>query len=545
MPNILLQMLFRGSNAVGYTAYPQNLIDSFIEKAWENGIDLFRIFDSLNWLDAMKGSIRAVRERTGALAEGCICYTGDISDPSRTKYTLQYYLDLARRLEDEGIHLLAIKDMAGLLKPLAAEELIGRLKETVALPIHLHTHDTSSAQSTTYLKAVEAGVDIVDVALSSMSGLTSQPNFNTFVAIMQGHPRERKVDLDSLNRFANYWEVVREFYYPFESELRAGTAEVYRHEIPGGQYSNLLPQARSLGLEDRFEQIKENYVAVNELFGDIVKVTPSSKVVGDMALFMTSNGLTKGDILEKGENLAFPESVKSFLRGELGQPFGGFPEALQRVVLKGEAPISGLPNAHLPAVDFEKEFAGFQQRYPDPRMTFLDFLSWKLYPKVFDEYYRHLMAYDEVMNISTQAFFFPMKPNEEVMVRLEPGKKLLIQYMYMTEPNEDGIRNVFFRVNGQARAIEIRDSRIVVQKVEHRKAKSQDEVGSPLQGRLSKILVQDGDAVRKNQPLFVIEAMKMESTITAGREGLVRRVHLAEGVMVEQDDLVVELEPEA
>ncbi|RMF26069.1 MAG: pyruvate carboxylase, partial [Bacteroidetes bacterium] len=293
MPNVCFQMLLRGSNAVGYKAYPDNLVVRFIEEAARYGIDIFRIFDSLNWVEAMKVSIRAVREHTNGIAEACICYTGDLSDPSRKKYNLQYYLDLARRLEDAGAHILAIKDMAGLLKPRAAEILIPALKETVSLPIHLHTHDTSSIQPATYLRAVEAGVDAIDVAIASMSGLTSQPNFNSVVAMLKGHEREKPIDLPSLNRFATYWEAVRQYYYPFETELRAGTAEVYEHEIPGGQYSNLRPQARSLGLEHKFEQIKANYKAANELLGDIVKVTPSSKVVGDLALFMTANDLSK------------------------------------------------------------------------------------------------------------------------------------------------------------------------------------------------------------------------------------------------------------
>lgn len=542
IPNILLQMLLRGSNAVGYKAYPDNLVETFIEKAWETGIDVFRIFDSLNWLEAMKVSINTVRERTEALAEVCICYTGDISNPNLKKYDLQYYLDLARSLEDAGAHILAIKDMAGLLKPRAAEVLIKELKKAVDIPIHLHTHDTSSNQLTTYFKAVDAGIDVIDLALASMSGLTSQPNFNSFVAMMEGHERELPVDLESLNSFSTYWEVMREYYYPFESELRAGTAEVYKHEIPGGQYSNLLPQARSLGLEDKFELIKENYARVNQMFGNIVKVTPSSKVVGDMALFMTSNDLSPEDVLERGEDLAFPESVKSFFRGDLGQPYKGFPEQLQKIILGAETPYTDRPNAHLAPVDFDREFEQFKKDYPDERMDFLDFISSKLYPKVFDSYYTHLETYDEVMKIPTAAFFYPMEPNEEILVRIAPGKKLLIQYMYKSEADEDGNRLVYFKINGQTRSILIRDRSIKVDKVVHRKAEAANEIGCPLQGRLTKIKVAEGDEIKKNQPLFVIEAMKMESTVTSPIEGKVKRIHLKEGVMVEQDDLVVEME---
>ncbi|WNJ19569.1 pyruvate carboxylase [Pontibacter sp. G13] len=542
MPNMLLQMLLRGSNAVGYKAYPDNLVISFIEQAAETGIDIFRIFDSLNWLEAMKVSIKTVRERTDSLAEACICYTGDITDPTRTKYNLQYYVDLAKQLEDEGAHILAIKDMAGLLKPMAAQELVGALKDAVHLPIHLHTHDTSSNQATSYLKAVEAGVDIVDLAIGSMSGLTSQPNFNSFAAMMKGHEREMPMDLDRLNQFSNYWEVVREHYYPFESELRAGTAEVYQHEIPGGQYSNLLPQARSLGLEEQFETIKENYAAVNQMFGDIVKVTPSSKVVGDMALFMTSNNLTANDVLDQGETISFPDSVKSFFRGDLGQPYGGFPERLQRMVLKDEIPYTDRPNAHLAPIDTEREFQEFRQAYPDSRMDFQDFISSKLYPNVWPAYYEHLQTYDDVSKIPTEQFFFPMKPNEEILVKIDPGKKLLIQYLYMLEPNEEGMRTVFFRLNGVTRSVEIRDEQIAVEVVQNQKATADNQIGAPLQGKLTKIFVEPGETVQKNQPLFVIEAMKMESTITSNVAGVVRNVPLTGGTMVEQGDLVVEME---
>ncbi|MGB1120786.1 MAG: pyruvate carboxylase, partial [Saprospiraceae bacterium] len=382
MPNVLLQMLLRGSNAVGYAAYPDNLVVKFIEKAAETGIDVFRIFDSLNWVEAMKVSIKTVRENTNSLAEACLCYTGDITDKSRTKYTLQYYIDLAKRLEDAGAHIIGIKDMAGLLKPQAAEILIPALREAVDLPLHLHTHDTSSIQIATYMKAIEAGVDVIDLAIASMSGLTAQPNFNSCVAMMKGHERENPMDLQSLNEFSNYWEAVRQYYYPFETELRSGSADVYLHEIPGGQYSNLRPQARGLGLEDQFETIKQNYRIVNDMFGDLVKVTPSSKVVGDMAMFMTANGLTKEDVMQRGENLAFPDSVKALFRGDLGQPEGGFPKELQKIILKDEKPYTDRPNAHLAPIDFEKEMVEFRTEFGQ-YVNELDLLSYKLYPKVF------------------------------------------------------------------------------------------------------------------------------------------------------------------
>ena len=541
IPNILFQMLLRGSNAVGYTAYPDNLIAKFVVQAAETGIDLFRIFDSLNWVEAMKTSIRTVVHETDALAEACICYTGDISDPARTKFTLQYYLDLARRLEDEGAHILAIKDMAGLLKPYAAEKLIKALKDVISIPIHLHTHDTASIQSATYLKAIEAGVDVIDVALASMSGLTSQPNFNAIVAMMRGQERAQPVNLESLNAFSAYWEAVRRYYYPFESELRAGAADVYEHEIPGGQYSNLRPQARGLGLEDQFEQIKKNYKAANELFGDIVKVTPSSKVVGDLAMFMTANELTKEDILQRGKSLDFPDSVKALLRGDLGQIEGGFPEDLQKIVLKDEQPYTDRPNAHLQPVDFEQEMQEFHTKFgTDLGMN--DFLSYKLYPKVYTDFHAHFDTYGEVRNLPTRAFFYGLDYNEEILVTIGQGKTVIIKYLNQTEPDEQGMRMAFFELNGQMRSVPVRDRKLKVAMVTHRKAAAPNEIGAPLQGNLSRILVKAGDDIAENAPLFIIEAMKMESTVTAPQAGKVRKIHLKERTLVEQGDLVVELE---
>ncbi|HAS46167.1 MAG TPA: pyruvate carboxylase [Microscillaceae bacterium] len=548
VPNILLQMLLRGSNAVGYKAYPDNLIEKFIEKSAENGIDIFRIFDSLNWIENMKVSIRAVRERTNSLAEACICYTGDILDPNNEKYTIDYYVDLAKQLEAEGAHILAIKDMAGLLKPYAAEKLVTALKNNVSLPIHLHTHDTSSIQSATYLKAVEAGVDVVDVALSSMSGLTSQPNFNSLVAAMQGHERENPISLDSLNQFSHYWEQIREYYYPFESGLKAGTAEVYDHEIPGGQYSNLRPQANALGLGDQFETIKKNYAIANELFGNIVKVTPSSKVVGDFAMFMTSNGLTKEDILEKGNTLSFPESVINFFKGDLGQPKNGFPQQMQEIVLKGEQPLTGRANEHMTPFNFDEEWEKFDKKYNQNRIsdtyTFEDMLSSLLYPKVFDEYHTFTQEYGNLAYIPSYAFFYGLHPREEILVRLDEGKTLMIELLFVS-PNvdEEGYREVSFALNGQTRIIKVRDLKQEVKKVSNQKADTnqENEIGAPLQGKLASILVKAGDEVTENTPLFVIEAMKMETTITANKTAKVKQVILETG-MVEQDDLVVILE---
>ncbi|NBR15951.1 MAG: pyruvate carboxylase, partial [Crocinitomicaceae bacterium] len=408
----------------------------------------------------------------------------------------------------------AIKDMAGLLKPYAAEILVTELKKKINIPIHLHTHDTSSIQSSTYMKAIEAGVDVVDVALASMSGLTSQPNFNSLVAAFQGHERENPMNLKALNEYSNYFEVVREYYYPFESELKAGTAEVYDHEIPGGQYSNLLPQARGLGLENKFETIKENYVVVNEMFGDIVKVTPSSKVVGDMAMFMTTNNLTAADVFAKGEDLAFPDSVKQLFKGDLGQPYGGFPKELQKLILKDIKPYTDKPNANIPALDWDKGYEDLKEKY-DATLTEEDFLSYIMFPKVFDDFYKFRKHFGFVEKLPTPSFYFPMKPNEEILVNLEDGKNLLIRFRYMGEPNDEGFREIFFQINGQTRNILVKDNSIKSSKVAHTKISGDGDVGAPLQGKLVKIMVDTGDNVVKGQPLFVIEAMKMESTINS------------------------------
>lgn len=539
VPNTLLQMLIRGSNAVGYTSYPDNLVVKFIEKSWENGVDVFRIFDSLNWVKSMEVSIKAVREQTGGLAEACISYTGDILSKDRTKYNLQYYVDLAKQLEDSGAHILGIKDMAGLLKPYAATTLITELKKHIQIPIHLHTHDTSSVQCASYLKAIEAGVDVVDVALASMSGLTSQPNFNSLVAALENTPYSSEINLESLNRFSNYWETVREYYYPFESGLMAGTAEVYEHEIPGGQYSNLKPQAISMGLADRMDDIKKAYTDVNDLFGDIVKVTPSSKVVGDMAMFMVTQNLSKDDILSKGESLSFPESVKSMFKGDLGQPHGGWPQQLQKLILKNESAYTDLPNAHLQPINFDEEFEAFQNEF-DTYQSFLQFLSYKFYPKVFREYYDFTKKFGDVSSIPTTTFFYGMKPNEEILVDLGSGKTLLIRLLYVgSYLDEEGKRSVYFRLNGQTRQIEIVDKKASITKVSNQKATADAHIGAPLQGKLSKIFVKQGDKVKKNQPLFTIEAMKMETTITATADFMIDNIQLKENTMVEADDLVL------
>ncbi|UBM57568.1 pyruvate carboxylase [Marinilongibacter aquaticus] len=544
MPNMLLQMLLRGSNAVGYTAYPDNLVESFIEKSAENGIDVFRIFDSLNWIESMKLSIKTVRERTNSIAEAAICYTGEMLDPAQKKYTLQYYLDMARQLEDAGAHMIAIKDMAGLLKPYTAEVLVKELKKAVDLPIHLHTHDTSSIQSSTYLKAVESGVDIVDCALGGMSGLTSQPNFNSVASMLIGHERECELDMDKLNQYSSYWEDVRNMYAPFESGLKSGSAEVYKHEMPGGQYSNLKSQSISLGLGDKFDLLKENYSLVNKMFGDIVKVTPSSKVVGDMALFMTSNNLSEEDIYKKGDTLSFPESVKGFFKGDLGQPPGGFPKELQKIILKDIEPYTDRPNSHLPPIDLSKEFEQFQKDFPGSD-GYLDFLAYKLYDKVYEEFHENRQKFGDVSIIPSHAFWYGLYPNEEILIKIEEGKTILVRYLYTSEPDDEGKRTVSFELNGQTRKIKVRDHDLKVTKPTNKKVGKEGDIGAPLQGRISRILVKKGDEVAKNTPLFVIEAMKMESIVASPYAGTVSSVQLEEGSVVEQDDWVIEIEKSA
>lgn len=540
IPNVLLQMLIRGSNGVGYKAYPDNMVEKFVEKSWETGVDIFRIFDSLNWMKGIGPCIEYVRSRTEGIAEGAMCYTGDILNPERSKYTLEYYLQLAKDIENAGAHILAIKDMAGLLKPYAAKELVTALKETVKIPIHLHTHDTSALQPATYLKAIEAGVDVVDVALGSISGLTSQPNFNSVVEMMRYQEREHPMDIKRLNEFSNYFETVREYYYPFESGLKASTASVFDHEIPGGQYSNLKPQAIALGLADKFEEIKLMYGKVNQLFGDVVKVTPSSKVVGDMALYLVSNGLTIEDVKERGDSISFPESVVDFFMGRLGQPFGGFPKDVQKIVLKDKEPFTDRPNSHLEPIDFDNGFIEFKKKF-DASLKFTDYLSYLMYPKVFEDYYAKQKEFGDISKIPTGNFFYGMKLREETLVEIGEGKNIIIELLSIGPADDSGMRTLFFRVNGMTRNIEVLDKSLNIQLSEHEKADKNDDsqIGAPLQGMLSQVLVQKGDKVKKNQPLFIIEAMKMETTVTAAKAGTINNVILENGTLVEADDLIL------
>ncbi|MBO8165009.1 MAG: pyruvate carboxylase [Brevibacillus sp.] len=542
IPNVLFQMLLRGANAVGYTNYPDNVIQAFVKASAENGIDVFRIFDSLNWLPNMQVAIDAVRE-SGKVAEAAICYTGDILDPSKTKYTLKYYVDLAKELEKAGAHILAIKDMAGLLKPYAAYELIRALKQEIGIPIHLHTHDTSGNGGAMLLKAIEAGVDIVDACVSSLSGLTSQPSINALIASLERTERDTGLDLNAFNRLAEYWEDIRPLYQGFESGMKASNAEVYIHEMPGGQYSNLEQQAKAVGLGGRWEEIKAMYATVNRLFGDIVKVTPSSKVVGDMALFMVQNNLTEENLYEKGERLDFPDSVVQFFQGYLGQPPGGFPKRLQELVLKGRESFTARPGELLAPVDFDQVKQELMEKI-GREPSELDVLSYIMYPSVFLQYDQSLKEFGDLSYLDTPTFFYGLRPGEETSVSIERGKTLIIKLVAVGDLQPDGHRIVYFELNGQPREIKVRDHAAQISEQQRVKAdaKNPHHVGASMPGKVLKVLVEEGDKVRKGEHLLVSEAMKMETTLQAPADAAVKTIYVKAGDTVEAGDLLIELE---
>lgn len=542
IPNILFQMLLRGANAVGYSNYPDNVIQQFVKAAATEGIDVFRIFDSLNWLPGMQTAIDAVRQ-TDKIAEAAICYTGDILDPGKTKYTLKYYVDLAKELEKAGAHILAIKDMAGLLKPYAAFELIKALKQEISIPIHLHTHDTSGNGGAMLLKAVEAGVDIVDTCLSSVSGLTSQPSLNALVAALDRTERNTGLNLHHFNKLSDYWQDIRPLYQGFESEMKASNAEVYIHEMPGGQYTNLEQQAKGVGLEGRWDEVKEMYATVNRMFGDIVKVTPSSKIVGDMALFMVQNGLTEENIMEKGARLDFPDSVIQFFQGYIGQPPGGFPKELQALVLKGRDYFTTRPGELLSPVNFaavKDELEGKIGR----EASDLDVLSYIMYPQVFLQYDQGLKEYGDLSYLNTATFFYGLRPGEETAVSIERGKTLIIKLVAVGDLQPDGNRIIYYELNGQAREIKIRDQAAVITDQRRPKANPQNtsHLGASMPGKVLKVLVEVGDKVKKGEHLLITEAMKMETTIQAPLDGKVRAVHVKAGDAIEAGDLLLEID---
>ncbi len=541
-PNILMQMLLRGSNGVGYTNYPDNVVRFFVRQAAEGGVDLFRIFDCLNWVENMRVSIDAVRE-AGKVAEGAICYTGDLNDPLRAKYDLGYYVGMARELEAAGAHVLGIKDMAGLLKPAAAKTLIATLKQEIDLPIHLHTHDTSGVAAATIMAAVEAGVDAVDAAMDAFSGTTSQPTFGSLAAALADTERDPGFDARVIREISFYWEAVRTQYRAFESDLKGGASEVYLHEMPGGQFTNLKEQARSLGLESRWHEVARAYADVNKMFGDIVKVTPSSKVVGDMALAMVSSGLTRADVEDPNKDVAFPDSVVGFFMGDLGQPPGGFPEALQKKVLKGRQPLTARPGSYLEDVDIEAERAKLQADASEPVDDFR-LASHLMYPKVFADFLKTQDKYGPTAVLPTPVYFYGLSQGQEIFAEIERGKTMVINYLGRAETNEKGQVRVFFDLNGQPRTITVPD-RLKVGEVKVRaKAALGDvkQIGAPMPGVISGLLVRAGDKVSAGDVLLSIEAMKMETAIHAEADGVVAEVTVKPGDQIDSKDLLVRFE---
>jgi pyruvate carboxylase len=544
IPSINFQMLLRASNGVGYKNYPDNVIAEFIKESANSGIDVFRIFDSLNWTENMKQSMATAQE-TGKIVEAAMCYTGDVLDPDKTKYTIDYYVDMARELEAAGSDIIGIKDMAGLLKPYAAYELIRALKENVKAPIHLHTHDTSGNGVATLLMASQAGVDIVDAALESMAGITSQPSLNAIIEGLKFTDRDPHIDMFGYNELGKYYRDLRKIYYKFESDLTNSNAEIYDFEIPGGQYTNLKPQADALGLVNRFEEVKENYKVANRVVGDIIKVTPSSKVVGDLAIFMTKNNLTEENILEEGKNLSFPDSLVDYCKGMIGQPAGGVPKGLQEVVLKGEPAITARPGSLLPPEDFDAIREHIKNDLGIENPTQRQALSYALYPKVFDDYVNHVKDFNDVSELESDVFFYGLNIGQECEVEIEEGKNLTIKLVDIGEPKEDGMRTLTFELNGMLRDVDIKDNNYtgLIKSVEKADMNDPYQIGASIPGKVVKLLVKKGDEVEVNQPLIVIEAMKMETNIVAKSAGVINDIKVAVNDMVVDKQLLIQLDP--
>ena len=542
VPNILLQMLLRASNAVGYTNYPDNVVRAFVKETADAGLDVFRVFDALNWIPNMKVAMDAVLD-TGAICEASICYTGDILDPKRTKYDLKYYVNLAKELEKMGAHILAIKDMAGLCKPNAAGVLVKTLKQEIGIPIHFHTHDTAGMQAAAILKAAEADLDIADAAMAPMSGNTSQPNLNTLLASLEFTDRNTELDQKSADEIAEYWRCTREFYAPFETMVLPSTAALYRHEMPGGQYTNLFAQAQALGLADRWSEVCNIYADCNQLLGDIVKVTPTSKAVGDLALFLVANDFTIDTVLDDSREFAFPQSVIDLVGGMMGQPPGGFSPQLVKRVLQDREPIAGRPGETLPPADFEaagEEIAKFLGRAPTRR----EVVTYLLYPKVYKDYALHAKDYGDVSCIPTPNFFFGQSPGEELAVEIEDGKTLIVKFLTVGEGHPDGSRAVFFELNGQPREATVMDASLSSNAVARIKADVDNlkHVGSTMPGMVVTVDVKAGDKISKGQKLITLEAMKMETTVNAELDATVAKVRVSPGIQVETGDLMVELD---
>jgi pyruvate carboxylase len=543
VPNVMTQMLFRGSNGVGYTNYPDNVVRFFIKQAAETGIDVFRIFDSLNWVENMRVAIEETAAQ-GKIAEAAICYTGDLLDPNRAKYDLKYYISMAKELEGAGAHILGLKDMAGLLKPAAARILIKALKEEVGLPIHFHTHDTAGIATATILAASEVGVDAVDCAMDAFSGNTSQATLGTVLEALKGSDRDPGLDIASVREISNYWEAVRAHYSAFESGLQAPASEVYLHEMPGGQFTNLKAQARSMGLEERWHEVAQAYADVNQMFGDIVKVTPSSKVVGDMALMMVSQGLTRADVEDSKKEVAFPDSVVDLMRGSLGQPPGGFPKALQKKVLKGEKPITDRPGLHAKPIDLEETRQRLSKDLEGFKVDDEDLNGYLMYPKVFLDYMGRHRTYGPVRTLPTSAFFYGMEPGDELSAEIDPGVTLEIRCQAIGETNDEGEAKVFFELNGQPRTIRVTDRHSTGASRSMPKAEpgNANHIGAPMPGVVATVAVQAGNKVKQGDMLLSIEAMKMETGIHADRDGTVKAVHVSPGSQIDAKDLLIELE---
>ncbi|MBY6137071.1 pyruvate carboxylase [Nocardioides marinus] len=543
MPNLMTQMLLRASNGVGYTNYPDNVVQSFVKQAAKTGVDVFRVFDSLNWVENMRVAMDAVIE-SGKVCEGTICYTGDILDPNRAKYDLKYYVGMAKELEAAGAHVLGLKDMAGLLKPAAARQLIKALKEEVGLPVHFHTHDTSGVAGATILAAADAGVDAVDAAMDAFSGGTSQPCLGSIVEALRNTDRDTGIDIAKVREISDYWEQVRAQYAAFESGLAAPASEVYLHEMPGGQFTNLKAQARSLGLEEKWSEVAQTYADVNQMFGDIVKVTPSSKVVGDMALMMVSQGLTRAEVEDPKTDVAFPDSVVDMMRGNLGQPPGGFPEAIVKKVLKGEEPNRERPGKHLKPVDLEAARADLSKQLEGFKIDDEDLNGYLMYPKVFLDYMGRHRQYGPVRTLPTKTFFYGMEPGEEITAEIDPGKTLEIRLQAVGETDEKGEVKVFFELNGQPRVIRVPNRLVKASTQANPKAEAgnPNHVGAPMPGVVASLSVQVGQQVHEGDMLLTIEAMKMETGIHAERDAVVKAIHVQPGAQIDAKDLLVELE---
>ena len=542
MPNVMTQMLLRASNGVGYTNYPDNVVQSFVAEA-AKGIDVFRVFDSLNWVENMRVAMDAVIE-ADKVCEGTICYTGDILNPDRAKYDLNYYVKMGCDLRDAGAHVLGLKDMAGLLKPAAARVLVKALKEEVGLPIHFHTHDTSGIAASTILAAADAGVDAVDVAMDAFAGSTSQPCLGSVVEALRHTDRDTGLNIEKVREISDYWEQVRAHYAAFESGTSAPASEVYLHEMPGGQFTNLKAQARSMGLEERWHEVAQTYADVNQMFGDIVKVTPSSKVVGDMALMMVAQGLKRADVENPETDVAFPDSVVDMMRGNLGQPHGGFPKAIVAKILKGEAPNTDRPGAHLPPVDLEKTRADLSHQLEGVSIDDEDLNGYLMYPKVFLDYMGRHRAYGPVRTLPTKTFFYGMEPGDEISVEIDPGKTLEIRLQAVGETTEDGDVKVFFELNGQPRVIRVPNRLVKSQTAAKPKAEqgNLNHIGAPMPGVIASTAVSVGQQVHAGDLLLTIEAMKMETGLHAERDAVVKAVYVAPGAQIDAKDLLIELE---